>query len=110
MKARDRGAESAAAVSAALGHLRGAFRESAESYAARIEGDLSSIVRAVRLAAGPEAARTRKGELPERVRHDLRDMQALLADLRLKPAKGRRKDLHRVEELVADLLARTSEW
>lgn len=104
MKGRDKGEESVAAVAAALGHLRGAFRESAEAYAARIEGDLSSVLKAVRLAGGPGA------KLSERARRDLRDMQVLLGDLRLKPAKGRRKDLRRVEELVAELLLRVSEW
>ena len=110
MKGKDRGVETAASVAVALGHLRGAFRESADAYAARTEGHLSSVLKAVRLMASPEGGRTRGGDLPERIRRDLRDMQALLADLRLKPAKGRRKDLRRVEELVADLLTRTSEW
>ena len=109
MNARDKRVD-AAAIAAALGHLRGAFRESADAYAARIEGDLSSILKAVRLATGPEGRRTRGGEVSGRARRDLRDMQVLLADLCLKPAKGRRKDLRRVEELVADLLSRTSEW
>jgi hypothetical protein len=108
MKRREESpADPAAQVLLGLGHLRGAFRESVEAHAARVEGEISSIAQAVRTAArdarGPGGPR-------RRVRRDLEAMGALLDELRLKPAKGRRKDLRRVEDLVAELLDRTSGW
>ena len=42
--------------------------------------------------------------------HELRDMLILLRTLQLKPSDGRRKDLKKVESVVEDLRLRAAKW
>jgi hypothetical protein len=85
----------------ALEYVRTEFREVADSYTSGVEGNIARV-RALILEQGdrPSAA----------VLRDLREITGLLRRLDLKPAKGRRKDLKKVELLVRDLLELAEGW
>lgn len=93
-----------------LRHLRITFREAIAVYSARIEGQLSQVIQELqdrqKAEANPAAGRTRKSRLRPRVAQDMDAVLSLVRNLKLKPQKGRRKDLRRVEEAAAEILAR----
>ncbi len=74
-----------------LKHLRGVVREVGESFILRREGEIETIIG--HLAAIPAAPL--KAEAPDWL-HDIRE-------LKLKPAKGRLKDLKEIDELIEEL-------
>lgn len=83
--------------------LRSDFRASLESYATRIEGEITAIRLAVEKEGGgvsPTNAKMR----------DLRDMLTLLRKFQIKPEKGRRKDLKKLDALVGDLTLLIETW
>ncbi len=51
---------------------------------------------ALRASAPPE-------ELPREQLHQLRDLTAVVRKRKLKPEKGRRKDLRKIDALISDL-------
>lgn len=70
--------------------LRAMFSEIAEHYAANTEGKIASVIDAIE-------ARTLPSE-------KIDGMLKALRDLTVKPQKGRRKDLSRIEKAVETLL------
>jgi hypothetical protein len=81
--------------------LRLLFDEVLSNYKFRVEsriGHVTSFLQQTRLAD----AFFKK--TPEQIRQDLRFMMAQFKSLKLKPNKGRRKDLKRIETLVEALL------
>ena len=74
-----------------LKHLRGAVREAGENFILRREGEIETIIG--HLATIP--ATPLKAGAPEWL-HEIRE-------LKLKPAKGRLKDLKEISELISDL-------
>src|SRR5438128_1536797 len=79
-----------------LDFLRKSFRETIHAYSTRVETQLNQIRDSVlEQAKNPNPP-------PPRVR-DLRDMITLCRTLDLRPAKGRRKDLKKIESLVEEL-------
>ena len=91
-------------VAEELAFVRKTFRDLVTTYAGQIESELTEM-HAVVVA---EAASKKK--LPGSRTTDLRDMLMLLRSLEVKPAKGRRRDLKKVETLVEDLKAIVDRW
>jgi hypothetical protein len=87
-----------------LAFLRKTFRDLVGTYAAQIEGEITQMHAAV------VAESASKKKLPGSRVSDLRDMLMLLRSLEVKPAKGRRRDLKKVETLVEDLRAIVDRW
>ncbi len=83
--------------------LQDEFRSVLQSYSARIDEDISTVQQTVL----PEASE--KKIAPARLR-DLRDMLTLLRKSPVKAGKGRRKDLKKIDDLVADLKMLVEYW
>ncbi len=80
-----------------LSYLRQAARESGHNYVINLEHDLIRLAEAVR-----EMFRSKSGP-GKRELERLEKALALADDVKLKPAKGRRKDLRRIEGAVASM-------
>lgn len=91
-------------VAEELAFLRKTFRDLVSAYSAALEGEITNLHTLV----SAEAASKRK--LPASRTADLRDMLMLLRSLEVKPAKGRRRDLKKVENLVEELRAIADHW
>ena len=89
------------AVVSELQDLRSELRESASSYAARLDAEIERVCQAVETAGGNSSG--------AKIR-DLRDMLTLLRHRQLKPDKGRRKDLKKIESVVNDLAMLIENW
>ena len=89
------------AVVSELQDLRAELRESASSYAARLDAEIERVRQAVEAAGGNSSG--------AKIR-DLRDMLTLLRHRQLKPDKGRRKDLKKIESVVDDLTMLIENW
>ena len=87
-----------------LSFLRKNFRDLITNYATQIEAEISQL----HVAVTAEANGAKK--LPPSRTHDLRDMLMLLRGLELKPAKGRRRDLKKVESVVKELREIADRW
>ena len=82
--------------------LRKSLRDCLEAYVQRLEHELDQI-RERALAHGspePAAAHIR----------DLRDMISLCRTLEIKPDKGRRKDLKKIDSLIEELSVIVANW
>ncbi len=91
------------AVVEELDMLRSDFRAALESYAARIEGEITAAQKTVL------AELNRKKNSQSKLR-DLRDMLTILRKFSIKPEKGRRKDLKKIDSLVGDLTLLIENW
>lgn len=85
-----------------LASVRSAFRDSVGAYLLRVD---SNLVHVVDLLTDAAATGDRTASMAA-----LRQACDLIERLRLKPEKGRRKDLHAVEELAGLLDALTASW
>jgi len=86
-----------------LAFLRRTFREVLSHYSASIEGEIAHIANLV----------TNEGEEKKTVKeraHELRDILMLLRSLDVKPDKGRRRDLKKIETLLEDLRTIVERW
>jgi hypothetical protein len=86
-----------------LDFLRKSFRETIQAYSKRVETQLNQIRDSVL-----EHAKD-KNLSPAQIR-DLRDMITLCRTLDLKPEKGRRKDLKKVDTLLEELRLMVQNW
>lgn len=77
-------------------HLRAELRQTMRSYGARLETQLAQSLAALHASAPPE-------ELPRERLHQLRDLTAMVRKRKVKPEKGRRKDLRKIDSLITDL-------
>jgi len=77
--------------------LRHDLRTVAKAYITRIETDLSVCLAALR-AYGPIE------EVPRETLHQIRDITIMVRNRKLKPEKGRRKDLRKIDSLIGDLV------
>ena len=91
-------------VAEELGFLQKTFRELVGTYSAHLEEE---ITRLHELVSAPIES---KQKLPANRLADLRDMLMLLRSLEVKPAKGKRRDLKKIENLVEDLRLITGRW
>jgi hypothetical protein len=90
-------------VAEELDLLRKSFRESVNAYAARIETQLTQARQDI-LAQAKDSKNH-----PSRIR-DLRDILTLCRTLDLKPDKGRRKDLKKIESALEEIQAMIQNW
>ncbi len=91
-------------VTEELAFLRKTFRDLVGAYAAQIEADIAQVQAVVATAAQS------KKKLPGSRGSDLRDLLMILRALEVKPAKGRRRDLKKVETLVEELRLIADRW
>jgi hypothetical protein len=78
-----------------LAALRRDLRKTIRSYAAKLEIDLAESVAAV--------SSKRAEALSREQLHDIRDLTIMVRKRKLKPEKGRRKDLRKIDSLIHDL-------
>jgi hypothetical protein len=79
-----------------LDALRRDLRRTIRAYAARLELDLAESMAAV--------TRYKRAEDLSRERlHDIRDLTIMMRKRKLKPEKGRRKDVRKIDSLIRDL-------
>ena len=93
---RSSGASPVTQLESELLKLRGEFRETLCVYSARLETQLAEAVSALRAAKAVE-------ELPRDHLHNLRDLTTMVRKRKVKPEKGRRKDLRVFDTLISDL-------
>jgi len=86
-----------------LERLRGISRAIVARYVDDIENDISKIADAV-------SDQSTGKNLPQDRVADLRDMLMLLRGLEVKPAKGRRRDLKKVENTLEELASISERW
>ncbi len=84
--------------------LRKTFRDLINTYAAQAEAEI------VEIQAVVTAEAESKKKLPSSRVSDLRDMLMMLRSLEVKPAKGKRRDLKKVENLVEELRHIIDRW
>jgi hypothetical protein len=81
--------------------LRGLHRDLrtiAKAYIARLENDLLVCLAALR-SYGPIE------QVPREMLHQIRDLTIIVRNRKLKPEKGRRKDLRKIDSLIVDLVS-----
>ncbi len=76
--------------------LRAELRQTIRSYGARLEIQLAQSLAALPASIPPE-------ELPRERLHQIRDLTAMVRKRRVKPEKGRCKDLRKIDSLISDL-------
>jgi hypothetical protein len=74
------------------------LRTTAKAYVARLENDLLVCIAALR-SYGPIEAVSRE------MLHEIRDLTIVVRNRKLKPQKGRRKDLRKIDSLIVDLVS-----
>jgi hypothetical protein len=88
-------------------HLRVIFREALESYRVRIEGELSKSVDSLEKL---DKKAKEDQPLPLPVRRELKTIKSSIQKLRVKPRKGRRRDLRIIEKMADDFFDRLHQW
>jgi hypothetical protein len=79
-----------------LALLRRDLRKTIRAYASHLELDLAESAAAV-------AVSKRADSLSRERLHDIRDLTILIRKRKLKPEKGRRKDLRKIDSLIHDV-------
>jgi hypothetical protein len=74
------------------------LRTIAKAYIARLENDLLVCLAALR-SYGPIET------VPREMLHQIRDLTIIVRNRKLKPEKGRRKDLRKIDSLIVDLVS-----
>ena len=74
------------------------LRTIAKTYIARLENDLFVCLAALR-SYGPIE------QVPREMLHQIRDLTIIVRNRKLKPEKGRRKDLRKIDSLIVDLVS-----
>ncbi|HEY5752698.1 MAG TPA: hypothetical protein VIT21_06095 [Chthoniobacterales bacterium] len=86
-----------------IDYLKQILEQSLTVYRAKMDADLEELRKAV-------VKCSQEGSLTARQLRDLRDMLTLCRTLRIKPEKGRRKDLKAIESLIEQLQLVTENW
>jgi len=88
---------------AALGTLRQLVKEVGGNYLASLQADVAAVERAVRQSGGDE--------LPNRKQlAEFRSMLKAINDLDLKPQRGRRRDLKKLDRVICRLSDTAGDW
>jgi hypothetical protein len=87
-------------LAAELGALRRELRKTVRAYSARLEIALAQS--ANKIASYGDTDKLSRDRL-----HEIRDLTIMLRKRKLKPDKGRRKDLRKIDMLITDLHATT---
>jgi hypothetical protein len=82
-----------------LNRLRSLFREVVENYTTKVEGDIAQLHEVI----GEQGD---EGDREETVRA----MLTSIRQLKVKPEKGRRRDLKRIHDLVQEMRRLTEAW
>ncbi|MBV9127820.1 MAG: hypothetical protein JO117_06995 [Verrucomicrobia bacterium] len=91
--------------------LRQTFDAVIANYASRIQRELADlIVKIERLERTEEGAPRKNVRLDAAQLRDLRDMVSLLRRVEVRPEKGRRKDVKKLDTLVGDLHLLSEHW
>jgi hypothetical protein len=85
-------------LAAELRALHRDLRTIAKAYISRLETDLFVCLAALR-PYGPIE------QVPREMLHQIRDLTIIVRNRKLKPEKGRRKDLRKIDSLIGDLVA-----
>jgi hypothetical protein len=91
------------AVVAELSKFRKVARASIDAHRRRVEAELDAVRKKLEALAGSDKTPDARGR-------DLRDMLTLLRSHKIDPAKGRRKDLKKIESLAEDLSMLCERW
>lgn len=91
------------ALTAELDNLQKVYRGALENYMARVDAEIAGLREAV------EAQGIQK-KLPGSRMRDMRDMLIVLRSAEIKPGKGRRKDLKKIDSILGDLAMLTEHW
>ena len=94
------GASPARHLERELRALRSELRATIRAYAAKLEIDLAESTAAIAAAPPPDS-------LSREQIHEFRDLVALLRKRKLKPLKGRRKDLRKLDSLISEVYSST---
>jgi len=103
MKPSDSSASPLKSAVEEIDFLRHIFRSALSAYGSAVEADLAKLGEAV----GNEA---KKKKMSTVLVHDARDIVTLIRTLEIKPEKGRRRDLKKIESVVEDLKAIVEHW
>jgi hypothetical protein len=74
------------------------LRTTARAYLTRLENDLFVCLATLR-SYGPIE------QVPREMLHQIRDLTIIVRNRKLKPEKGRRKDLRKIDSLIIDLVS-----
>jgi hypothetical protein len=85
-------------LEAELRALHHDLRTVAKAYITRLENDLLVCIAALR-SYGPI------DRLPRELLQEIRDLTIIVRNRKLKPEKGRRKDLRKIDSLIVDLVS-----
>jgi hypothetical protein len=91
-------------VAEELAFLRKSFKELISAYATQIEAEIAQVQ--IVVAAETDS----KKKFPHSRVADLRDMLMMLRNFDIKPAKGRRRDLKKIESLLKELRQIVDRW
>lgn len=83
--------------------FRKLFRDTLEAHATRMDNELAAVAVKAGALGDPEALSNGK------IR-DIRDMLTLLRNADVKPERGRRKDLKKLESITGDLQMLAEKW
>ena len=83
--------------------VRKALRDAAAKYAARIDGELEGIREAVASLAAQK-------KVPRERMKSLRDLLLILREVEVKPEKGRRRDLKKIEMAAKEMRRLVEAW
>jgi len=86
-------------------HLRSLFQETLEAFAIAQEGEIAQLVQPIQ-----EAVKERGVKITRRRQQLLQEMIDRIRDLQVRPQKGRRKDLKKIESLVRQLVELAEKW
>jgi hypothetical protein len=85
-------------LEAELHGLHRDLRTIAKAYIARLENDLFVCLAALRSYGAIE-------QVPREMLYQIRDLTIIVRNSKLKPEKGRRKDLRKIDSLIVDLVS-----
>ena len=86
--------------------LRRLFRATVKNYVSAVETDLNLLHKGISSKESPDA----KAKIAPELIRDARDMVTLMRTLEVKPEKGRRRDLKKIEGVIEDLQKIVAKW
>ena len=86
-----------------LAFVRKALQDVAAHYVAQVEADLNTVREAIAMFAGQKI-------IPRDRVEELRDVLLILREVEVKPEKGRRRDLKRIESAVKKMRRIVDGW
>jgi len=88
-----------------INHLRSIFRDITEAYALVVEGEMAQLTQPIH-----EALEESRLQLSHEQQGVLDEMIAAIQKIRIRPEKGKRKDLKKIEQLVVRLQFLAERW